>query len=169
MGISAIFKDVLHNKVHGDNMGPTWALSAQTGPMLARFLVIMATNRNGQNLNRHKPKRPQTGLATNWNGHKLEWPQTETVTNRNGDKPKRPQTRTATNRNGHKPSDSASHIRILLELSTCISYEHQFMGYIIYICIKRRLCSCGFLRWVSYGLNPLRPSDAYVGRQSKHH
>ena len=57
-----------------------------------RFLVIMATNRNGQNLSGHKPKRPQTETATNWNSHKQERPQTETATNRNGHKPKRPQT-----------------------------------------------------------------------------
>ena len=67
------------------------------------ILVITATNRNGQNLNGHKPKRPQTGMATNRNSHKPEWPQTETATNRNGHKPKRPQTEMATDRNGHKP------------------------------------------------------------------
>ena len=69
----------------------------------ARILVITATNRNGQNLNGHKPKRPQTGTATDRNGHKPKWPQTGTATNRNGHKPKRPQTETATNQSGHKP------------------------------------------------------------------
>ena len=68
-----------------------------------RILVITATNRNGQNLNGHKPKRPQTGTATDRNGHKPKRPQTGTATNRNGHKPKRPQTGAATNRNGHKP------------------------------------------------------------------
>ena len=66
-----------------------------------RILVITATNRNGQNRNGHKPKRPQTGTATYWNGHRPERPQTGTATNRNGRKPKRPQTGTATNRNRH--------------------------------------------------------------------
>ena len=47
---------------------------------------LLDSGHNGQNLNGHKPKRPQT----------------ETATNRNGHKPKRPQTGTATNRNGHK-------------------------------------------------------------------
>ena len=76
--------------VVGSHMWPRW------------ILVITATNRNGQNLNGHKPKRPQTGTATNRNGHKPKRPQTGTATNRNGHKPKRPQTETATNRNGHK-------------------------------------------------------------------
>ena len=73
-----------------------------------RFLVIRATNRKGQNLNGHKPKRPQTEMATNRNGHRPKWPQTETATNRNGHtlknshKPERPQTGTSTNLNGHK-------------------------------------------------------------------
>ena len=86
--------------------------------MSPRILVITATNRNGQNLNGHKPKRrqtrtatdrnghkperPQTGTATHRNGHKHERPQTETATNQNGQKPERPQTKTATNRKGHK-------------------------------------------------------------------
>ena len=70
---------------------------------LGRCLVITATNQNGQNRNGHKPKRPQTEMATNWNGHKPERPQTETATNRNGLKPKRPQTETATDPNGLKP------------------------------------------------------------------
>ena len=55
------------------------------------ILVITATNRNGQNLNGHKPKRPQTETATDRNGHRPERPQTGTATNRNGHKPKRPQ------------------------------------------------------------------------------
>ena len=70
---------------------------------LNRILVITATNRNGQNLNGHKPKRPQTETATDRNGHKPKRPQTETATDRNGHKPKRPQTGMATNRNGYKP------------------------------------------------------------------
>ena len=70
---------------------------------LHRILVITATDRNGQNLNGHKPKRPQTETATNRNGHRPERPQTETATNRNGHRPEWPQTETATNRNGHKP------------------------------------------------------------------
>ena len=68
-----------------------------------RILVITATNRNGQNLNGHKSKQPQTGTATNRNGHKPKRPQTRTATDRNVHKPKRPQTGTATNWNGHKP------------------------------------------------------------------
>ena len=48
------------------------------------ILVITATNRNGQNLNGHKPKRPQTGTATDRNGHKPKRPETETATDRNG-------------------------------------------------------------------------------------
>ena len=31
-----------------------------------RFLVIRATNRNGQNRNGHRPKWPQTETTTNW-------------------------------------------------------------------------------------------------------
>ena len=77
-------------------MWPSWGI-----------LVITATNRNGQNLNGHKPERPQTVTATNRNGHKPKRPQTGMATNRNGHKPERPQTErsqteTATNRNGHK-------------------------------------------------------------------
>ena len=71
-------------------------------PFFIWILVITATNLNGQNLNGHKPKRPQTGTATDRNGHKPKRPQTETATDRNGHKPKRPQTGTATNRNGHQ-------------------------------------------------------------------
>ena len=70
--------------------------------LIYRILIITATNRNGQNLNGHKPKRPQTETATNRNGHRPEWPQTETATNRNGHSAEQPQTETATNRNGHK-------------------------------------------------------------------
>ena len=70
---------------------------------MPRILVITATNRNGQNLNGHKPKRPQTGTATDRNGYKPKRPQTGTATNRNGHKQERPQTETATNRKGHKP------------------------------------------------------------------
>ena len=54
-------------------------------------LVQMDSGHNGHKPKRPKPKRPQTGTATNRNGHKPERPQTE-----------RPQTETATNRNGHK-------------------------------------------------------------------
>ena len=36
---------------------------------------------NGQNLNGHKPKRPQTGTTTYQNGQKPKRPQTETSTN----------------------------------------------------------------------------------------
>ena len=77
-----------------------------------RYVVITATNRNVQNLNDQKPKRPQTETTTGRNGHKPKWSQTGTATTRNGHKPKRPQTemqtgtatnRKATNRNGHKP------------------------------------------------------------------
>ena len=86
-------------------------------PQLYRILVITATNRNGQNLNCHKPERPQTetGTATNRNGHRPERPQVETATNRNGRKTERPQTETATNRNGHKPE------RPQIEIDTTIS------------------------------------------------
>ena len=56
-----------------------------------RILVITATNLNGHNLNGDKPKRPDTGTATNRKGHKPERPQTETATNRKGHKPERPQ------------------------------------------------------------------------------
>ena len=49
-----------------------------------RFLAITATNRNNQNLNCHKPKRPQTGTSKKRNGHKPERPQTGTATNKNG-------------------------------------------------------------------------------------
>ena len=56
------------------------------------FLVITATNHNGQNRNGHKLKQPHTETATDRNGHKPERPQTEMATNRK-----------ATDRNGHKP------------------------------------------------------------------
>ena len=82
---------------------------------ICRILVITATNRNGQKRNGHKPKRPQTGKATNRNGHKPERPQTETATARNGHKPKRPQTEKATDRNDHKPK------RPKIEIDTTIS------------------------------------------------
>ena len=44
---------------------------------LQRILVMTATNRNGQNRNGHKPKRPLTGTATNRNAHKPKRPQIE--------------------------------------------------------------------------------------------
>ena len=64
------------------------------------------TGHNGQkpkglNLNGQKPKRPQTGTATDRNGHKPKRTQTGTATDRNGHKPKRPQTGTATNIKKH--------------------------------------------------------------------
>ena len=80
----------------------------RTSSVYYRILVITATNRNGQNLNGDKPKRPQTGTATDRNGHKPKRPQTGSATDRMGHRPERPQTETATNRNGHKP-ESLTH------------------------------------------------------------
>ena len=51
-----------------------WPLWPVTGRVW--FLVITATNRNGQNINGHKPQRPQTETATKGNDHKPKWPQT---------------------------------------------------------------------------------------------
>ena len=104
----------------------------QFGTPFQRILVITATNRNGQNLNGHKPERPQTGTATNRNGHKPERPQTRTATNRNGRKPKRPQTRTATNRNSHKPERPQTRTAI-------IRNRHNFILFSgLQICVLHR-------------------------------
>ena len=73
-----------------------WRWGRQWWWCQCRVLVIMATNRNGRNLNGCKPKWPQTGMATN------RRPQTGMATNLNGHK--RPQTWKATNQNGHKPN-----------------------------------------------------------------
>ena len=72
------------------------------------FLVITATNWNGQNQNGHRTKRTQTRKATDRNYHRPKLPQTETITDWNGHKPnghrpERPQPGSATNWNGHKP------------------------------------------------------------------
>ena len=92
------------------------------------ILVITATNRNGQNLNGHKPKRPQTGTATDRNGHKPKRPQNKKATDRNGHKLKRPQTErpqtgTATYRNGHKPERP----QIEIDTTTSDSAGYKFL------------------------------------------
>ena len=106
--LQSIFSDFYVHEVHEYHTRQENLLHVpliRTAPLSKRILVITATNRNGQNLNGHKPKRPQIGTATDRNSHKAERPQTGTATNRNGHKPERPrpQTGTATNRNGHRP------------------------------------------------------------------
>ena len=97
-----------------------------------RILVITATNRNGQNRNGHKPKRPQTKTATNRNGHRPKRPQTETATNRNGHRPERPQTETATNWNGQKPE------RPQTETATNINRHNYIWFSGLQICVLNR-------------------------------
>ena len=115
----------LEQRLNGESVGNHVSMVANEG-CFSRVLVIMATSRNGQNRNGHKPKRPQTETTTNRNGHKPERPQTGTATNGNGHRPKPPQTETATNRNGHKLNGhKSSHINCI-EAWSRVDFWGQF-------------------------------------------
>ena len=87
-----------HLLLTSTNIIPVWLQNWVNTFMEKCFWTsLVVTGHNG-----HKPKRPQTEMATNRKGHKPKRPQTGTAINRNGNRQKRPQTKMATNRNGHK-------------------------------------------------------------------